>query len=1084
MVDEVAPAEAAKGLLFTLEEISYSPETPRMKEPFTVKGKIELLRLPFLGPLWVIATVTYPETWWEEIIPIIGSPEVRENTTALGGNFEITFKKGFEREGEFSLAVRAYAGPTRPLDTMTLPPFPPVSTYETTFTVSGEVPPEERPFKKIEIISYDSEVSIGGTCNVKVRFTYEGPATSKVLYAAIGNVKPVVGFDEILSGSKTISIPESATATEYEGEVSISITAKIDPAGSPYDLYAKIDGVFPDIISDYLEDVITVTGVAPGQGQITSLYINKAPEGNKIPLPTTVTADGNTFEVGVRAKNTSPVSFTGGIEVKVYDPTGALRASPTVDYTGIAPNEELGWEYNICKVDKAGDWKIKVRFLTKDGTILDEKEATMTAKAIQYTGSIVSKYINKSPEGNQIPLPTTVTADGNTFEVGVTAKNTATVSYVAGVEVEVYDPSGALRASPTIDWAGISPGETLRWEYNICKVDKAGSWTIKIRFLEKTTSTVIAEAEATMTAKGYTGAVTSATINKAPEGSNIPLPTTVTADGNTFEVAAKAKNTSTSTYYGNVEITVYDPDNISRFTSPINWAGVSPNEELRWGPYNVCKVDKAGSWTIKVRFIEKTTSAVIEEKSFTMTAKAIQYTGSIVSKYINKAPEGNQIPLPTTVTADGNTFEVGVTAKNTATVSYVAGIEVKVYDPSGALRASPTIDWAGISPGETLRWEYNICKVDKAGSWKIGIRFIEKTTSTVIAEAEATMTAKAVEYKGSITSAWINKSPEGSKIGLPTTVTADGNTFELGVQARNTATIKFNAGVEIKVYDPGGTLRFSPVINYAAMSAGQELVWGPYNVCKVDKVGAWTISLRFIEQSTSTVLDQKTFTMTAKAVQYSGSIISKYINKSPEGSRIELPTTVKADGNTFEVGVTAKNTATVSYVAGVEVKVYDPSGALRASPTIDWAGISPGETLRWEYNACKVDKAGSWTIKIRFLEQSTSTVLAETQSTMTATEVAISFKAAQKNAEYVFSGAQYWCCYYWDPGISNFVGDQKWYGLTSQIAFSNVKSGGYFAVFLLKDSQTSSQFTSPTFSAVNGGVYQYDLYYNTVSKIG
>lgn len=96
----------------------------------------------------------------------------------------------------------------------------------------------------------------------------------------------------------------------------------------------------------------------------------------------------------------------------------------------------------------------------------------------------------------------------------------------------------------------------------------------------------------------------------------------------------------------------------------------------------------------------------------------------------------------------------------------------------------------------------------------------------------------------------------------------------------------------------------------------------------------------------------------------------------------------------------------------------------------------------------------------------------------------IDFKVSQLYAANVFPGASKWMCYYWDPSISGFVGDQKWYGLTSQIQFSNVKSGGYFAVFLLKDSTTSSQYTSPTFSAVNGGIYQYDLYYNTVSKIG
>lgn len=77
-----------------------------------------------------------------------------------------------------------------------------------------------------------------------------------------------------------------------------------------------------------------------------------------------------------------------------------------------------------------------------------------------------------------------------------------------------------------------------------------------------------------------------------------------------------------------------------------------------------------------------------------------------------------------------------------------------------------------------------------------------------------------------------------------------------------------------------------------------------------------------------------------------------------------------------------------------------------------------------------------------------------------------------------------WCCYYWDPGIGDFVGDGKWYYPYQKISFANVKPGGDLAVFLLRGSTTSRQYTSPTFDAVNGGVYQFDLQLERVSKIG
>ncbi len=83
-----------------------------------------------------------------------------------------------------------------------------------------------------------------------------------------------------------------------------------------------------------------------------------------------------------------------------------------------------------------------------------------------------------------------------------------------------------------------------------------------------------------------------------------------------------------------------------------------------------------------------------------------------------------------------------------------------------------------------------------------------------------------------------------------------------------------------------------------------------------------------------------------------------------------------------------------------------------------------------------------------------------------------------------FGSYDSWMCYYWDPGIGDFVSDKKWYSSSSKIAFSNVQPGGYLAVFLAKGSTVSAQYTSPTFQAVSGGVYQYDVQLGRVTKIG
>ncbi|GAI99041.1 unnamed protein product, partial [marine sediment metagenome] len=167
-----------------------------------------------------------------------------------------------------------------------------------------------------------------------------------------------------------------------------------------------------------------------------------------------------------------------------------------------------------------------------------------------------------------------------------------------------------------------------------------------------------------------------------------------------------------------------------------------------------------------------------------------------------------------------------------------------------------------------------------------------------------------------------------------------------------------------------------------------------------DKEGVWRIEARFLEQSTYAVLDEKTFTMTATAVEYTGLIVFCDMYKSPEG-QIPFPATVVANNEYFKVFIDCKNTSTVAYIAGVELKVYDPDGILRASPTIDWANIPSNKELEWEYkNFCRVDKEGTWTINVRFLEQSTSTVLDEKTFTMTAMAVEYAGTVTKKQLTY------------------------------------------------------------------------------------
>ena len=112
------------------------------------------------------------------------------------------------------------------------------------------------------------QVKAGDRLRVTCRYSHRGKAESVKLYAAVGN-SGAFGFDEVLHGEKTISVPEDASWQFREDYVDITITTAI--AAGFYDLYAKIDGVFPKAISPTLYGVVEVLAAVPESefGEIT-----------------------------------------------------------------------------------------------------------------------------------------------------------------------------------------------------------------------------------------------------------------------------------------------------------------------------------------------------------------------------------------------------------------------------------------------------------------------------------------------------------------------------------------------------------------------------------------------------------------------------------------------------------------------------------------------------------------------------------------------------------------------------------------------------------------------------------------------
>ena len=352
-------------ILFTLKDVTYTPDRPRLKVPFAVKGKLELFKIPFLAPIWVRAKVTYPEAFWEEIIPIIGAPTVIESDVAIGSDFEINFPRGFDREGEFVLDVEAYAGPTFSVAKMTIPPFPPVTSYQTTFIVAGEVPPEEVGFRNFRILSYSKnggppvtppgalELEVGDRCRVNVGFDHMDGAVTGMFHAAIWKKTLIDPHDEQLNADKAFTVPSSTDWEPREGYIDIIITSAIRP-GSEYGLYVKIMGITGgDIFTEYLENVITIIGPPP-EADIADFGFQLTK---------------GTYDIGAK------VPFTAGYKYKGKTQGGQLTISIG---TGVTPSFFTKHTYAPVPVEflEAADWE--ERGLEGSITLPDVLEAGQT----------------------------------------------------------------------------------------------------------------------------------------------------------------------------------------------------------------------------------------------------------------------------------------------------------------------------------------------------------------------------------------------------------------------------------------------------------------------------------------------------------------------------------------------------------------------------------------------------------------------------------------------------------------------------------------------------------------------------------
>jgi archaellum component FlaG (FlaF/FlaG flagellin family) len=331
-------------ILFDLATMTLTPTAPRKKEPFVIKGKINLLTVPFFLPAWVSASVTYPENFWEELLKIWPSPTVTKSDISQFGNYEIRFDDGFEREGEFKLQLHLYAGPTSQVQLagkeVTIPPFPAADTVEATFTVGGEVPAEEdKTYDFAQPVVTPEKPYIGDAVTFDVDVTSNASSAESVVIKCnvtegrlAGSPGPTI--KTYTSPATTMQPGETRTFTFNHTEIApegmrdLEMTALV---GSELKGYHHFDGAYAveHKVTDFviMGPVATPDHVIPGQQvQISSDVENNGNITNDVTVKFNIYDEGTVFGLPI-------ASWAGKLLKTLTAPVQSLQPGETKTFT-------------------------------------------------------------------------------------------------------------------------------------------------------------------------------------------------------------------------------------------------------------------------------------------------------------------------------------------------------------------------------------------------------------------------------------------------------------------------------------------------------------------------------------------------------------------------------------------------------------------------------------------------------------------------------------------------------------------------------------------------------------------------------
>jgi hypothetical protein len=330
-------------------------------------------------------------------------------------------------------------------------------------------------------------------------------------------------------------------------------------------------------------------------------------------LPASIPVDDQTFEIHIKFKSTYTSAISTLCTIYLKNPNGITYTIPYWHRVGISPGEELIWNFSPPGAVNSipGMWTLAIEFEVDGAVVAAWGWDNLFDASGGELKAYLEKWVNKSPEGNNLQMPAAVSATSDTFEIGIKYKNTSSVGYNARPIVTATGPgtNQNIIGTPVRNYSWINPGEEVSYTFDIFTVDAAGQWTCSIKIV---TDGGVVAAEyigpcliVRGDVAGDSGVITDMYFNY-DDNIRVPFGTAIPADGHTLEIGIRYQNTSPGNVIMGVQCEVWDPDGLKQTTTPIDWADLGtglPTPYLK--TYNFGKVTKVGNWKAKIKLLKQ-----------------------------------------------------------------------------------------------------------------------------------------------------------------------------------------------------------------------------------------------------------------------------------------------------------------------------------------------------------------------------------------------------------------------------------------------------------------------------------------------